>query len=97
MASFAGFRSQTLILMVFFCILVFLCLVVLLFVRSHWPFTEVVRKIGRVVTRKSDGPTVAQRSRDRSEGLRAFWGPRTCDTPETIPLPKSRMIRHNSR
>ena len=63
--------------------------------RTHfWPFTEVVRKIGREVTRKSDGPTVAiglrQRMRDskRSGGL-------VCVALQTIPLPKCRMIRGN--
>jgi hypothetical protein len=52
-----------LILMFFFCILIFLSRVVLLFLKSHfWPFTEVVRKIGREVTRKSDGPRVVWRT-----------------------------------
>ena len=62
---------------------------------SHfWPFTEVMRKIGREVTRKSDGPTVLPRSRqrlknfDRSSGL-------VCSKPETIPLSKCRTIRHD--
>ncbi len=32
---------------------------------SFLAFTEVMRKIGREVTRKSDGPTVAQASRER--------------------------------
>jgi len=42
-------------------------------VRTHfWLFTEVVRKIPGEVTRKSDGPKVAQGSRQRLKGLRAF-------------------------
>jgi hypothetical protein len=62
---------------------------------SHfWPFTDVMRKIGREVTRKSDGPTVLPRSRqrlknfDRSSGL-------VCSKPEMIPLSKCRAIRHD--
>ena len=71
MASLAGLRSQTLILMVFSCILIFLFLSCFVISESHFrPFTEVVRKIGREVTRKRDGPTVAQRSRHQAEGLR---------------------------
>ena len=94
MASLAGFRSHTLILMVFFCILVFLCWFVLLFLRSHLrPFTEVLRKIGREVTRKNDGPAVGQRSRPRAEGLRVEKRP----TPNALRLMRDRDTRARGR
>ena len=39
-------------------------------VTYFWPFTEVVRKIAHEVTRKSDGPTVAQTVKTTVQGLR---------------------------
>jgi N-acetylmuramoyl-L-alanine amidase len=54
-----------------------------------------MRRIGREVTRKSDRPTAAQGSRQR---LREFElsGDLICLKPETIALPKCRIIRHDS-
>ena len=50
-----------------------------------------MRKIGREVTRNSEGPTVAEESR---QWLRAseHSGGLVRMKPETIPLPKCRMI-----
>ena len=102
MASFVGSRSRSLIVFfAFFSVILFFFLFGLAFrelfiLKTHfWPFTEVMRKIGREVTRKSDGPTVAQGSRQRLRDFELSGG-LVCLKPETIPLPKCRTIRHHS-
>jgi N-acetylmuramoyl-L-alanine amidase len=54
-----------------------------------------MRKIGRDVTRKNDGPTVAEGSRQRLIGSE-YSGGLVRLKPETIPLSKCRTIRHHS-
>jgi N-acetylmuramoyl-L-alanine amidase len=54
-----------------------------------------MRKIGREVTRKSEGPTVAEESRQRLRDSEHSGG-LVRMKPETIPLPKCRMIQHDS-
>ena len=54
-----------------------------------------MRRIGCEVTRKSDGPTVAQGSRQRLRDFEPSGGI-VCLKPETILLPKCRAIRHDS-
>jgi hypothetical protein len=56
---------------------------------SHfWPFTEEMRKIGRKVTRKSDGPTVAQLSRHRHCGDRCEHNFSSAGTTKRFPSPQ---------
>src|SRR5580765_3741952 len=54
-----------------------------------------MRRTGREVTGKNDGPTVAQGSRQRLRDFEPSGGV-VCLKPETIPLPKCRTIRHDS-
>jgi hypothetical protein len=62
---------------------------------SHfWPFTEVVRKIGREVTRKGERPTVAQGLRQRLRDFELSGGLVRMKL-EAIPLSKCRTIRHD--
>ena len=55
-----------------------------------------MRKVRLEVTRKSDGPTVAQESTQRLRDSERSGGPRTFEA-RNISLPECRMLRHDSR
>ena len=99
MASFVGSKSRSLI--VFFALLSVILFFFLFdvafreisFLKTHfWPFTDVVRKIGREVTRKSDGLMSAQASRERLMKFERSGG-LLCLNPEAIPLLKCPTLR----